>query len=126
MRIYERTNYGLADIINQINSDFGLSMIKSSDTTGYILLEEGSKLLLSFTDDDKLDYAKILLPSNLIDITDTTKTDVAGSYISAIETSSQVVALIERMTSGNSPEYSSNEEEEVNIEIENSEDNRLQ
>lgn len=121
MRIYERNDYGLDEIINQIKTDFGFIYTKDTETSGYILLGEETKLMLEFDRDDTLNKASIVFPSNTVDITvGNIKAEV---YASSIEASLQIVDLIKQMTGeeGYNEEDRADQEADEGLHIKNDE-----
>lgn len=93
MVVLEDNSYTLEDIINQIKKDFGFIYTKTSDYGGYILLTEDVTLRLSFNDNlTELTSALVELPSNNIDLTDSTlESDL---ILSVLESANQIVNLI--------------------------------
>ena len=111
MRIYERNDYGLDEIINQIKTDFGFIYTKTDELTGYIVLGEGTQLNLTFDIDNKLENATLQFPSNSLDLTDgNIKAEI---YLSSIDSSLQIVNLIKQMTG----EEGYNEKDKADTEV---------
>lgn len=100
MKIIEDITYSIDDIVDQINSSFGFSYVEDSDHEGYILLGNNIRLDLVFNEDErKLDSAKLSFPSDVIELSKSqTQADI---YSSSIESSVQIVDLVNRMLGGN-------------------------
>lgn len=106
MKIIEDITYSIDDIVGQINSSFGFSYVEDSDYKGYILLGNNIRLDIVFNEvERKLDSAKILFPSDEIELTKSQSQ--ADIYSSSIESSIQIVDLINRMLGGNSNDENS-------------------
>lgn len=95
MRICEESSitYSIEDIIDQINNELGFSVVKTSDTTGYILLGNQIKLLINF---DEIVSVKLKFPTAVIDISE--GTSQVELYSTALDSSTEVYDIIKRMT----------------------------
>lgn len=96
MKIIEDITYSLDDIIDQIKKEFGFIYTEISDHEGYVILGNTIKLNLVFNEEEKrLDHAKLSFPTKVLDLADSTT--AAELYSSGIESSIQIVDLVNRM-----------------------------
>ena len=101
MKIIEDIKYNIEDIISQIKSDLGFEFTTTDDRNGYVDFGSGLKLFISFTDDgSKIKSAMMKFPSVSYDLVKSPGN--SDLYSSCIESSVQIVDLINRMLGGQS------------------------
>lgn len=100
MRIIEDIEYSIDDMIDAINEELGFAYVKSSDSTGYINLGKGIKL--EFEYNGHKPSVTLVLPSREINVTESVQ--MMELYSVAIESTAQILDVIDRMTVGHNSE----------------------
>ena len=100
MRIIEDIEYSIDDMIDAINEELGFAYIKSSEDTGYINLGQGIKVEFEFRSHKP--SVVLVFPDNEINVTK--NVNVMELYSSAIESTAQILDVIDRMTVGHDSE----------------------
>lgn len=96
MKIVENINYSIDDVIDAVNDELGFSYIRSSDSSGYINLGKGIKVLISFNPDRReLESIRLSFPEKIISLLDSNVQ--AELYSSTIESAVQISDLIKSM-----------------------------
>lgn len=100
MRIIEDISYSIDDMIDAINEELGFAYIKSSEDTGYINLGQGIKLEFEFNTHKP--SVTLVFPNKEINVTKSV--NMMELYSSAIESTAQILDVIDRMTPGHEDE----------------------
>lgn len=100
MRIIEDINYSLDDIIEAIDDELGFAYIKSSESEGYINLGKGIRLEFEFNAHKP--SVVLVFPDNEINVTE--NVNVMELYSSAIESTAQIMDVVDRMVGGHESE----------------------
>lgn len=95
MKILEENelNYSLEDIIDAINDELGFSFVKSSPSKGYFMMGNKINVYVDFSDEISV---KIRFPQDEINMVEDEV--LAEAYATAIESTSQIIDIINRMT----------------------------